>query len=211
MKSARILTALIGMAACQAMAAPETRSPTDAELASLQAYYHQQFPTAPPAKPAFSIIRESAKGAWTITASVDSPPTRGLRALCRMNRTDFRYTNRWSAAGKRRPYAWLEQRGCTATARAVEMVQQLPDTELAALLEQHLALLQSARILLGGNTACASQRSFKFALTQIVVGSAGPSPEVLAGLVFKSDHDTLATVWAKRNGADYTAWNVSCP
>jgi hypothetical protein len=211
MKSARILTALIGMAACQAMAAPETRAPTEAELASFQAYYQQQFPGTLPAKPVYRIARETAKSAWTITATVDSLPTRGLRALCRMNRTDFRYTNRWGGGDRPRPYAWLEHRGCTATARAVEMVQQMPDTELAALLEQHQALLQSARILLGGNTSCASQRSFRFALTQIVVGSAGPSPEVLAGLVYKSDHDTQATVWAKRNGADYNAWNVSCP
>lgn len=211
MKSALILTALIGMAAGRVMATPETRAPTPAELASFHAHYQQRFPNTPPAKPVFSITREAAKGAWTVTASVDSTPTRGLRALCRMNRTDFRYTGKWSAGDKPRPHAWLERGGCTATARAVEMVQQMPDTEVAALLEQHLTLLQSARILLGGNTACASQRSFKFALAQIKVGSAGPSPEVLAGLVFKSDHATLATVWARRNGAEYNAWNVSCP
>lgn len=211
MKFSLTLIASIGMLATPALAAPETRPPTDAELASFHAHYRQQFPSTPPAKPVFSITRESAKGAWMMTATLDSTPTRGLRALCRMNRTDFRYTGKWSAGDKPRPYAWLEHRGCTATARAVEMAQQLPDTEVAALLEQHLALLQSARILLGGNTACASQRSYKFALAQITVGSAGPSPEVLAGLVFKSDHATLATVWARRNGAGYNAWNVSCP
>jgi hypothetical protein len=211
MKSALILTALVSATAGQAMAAPETRPPTDAELASFHAHYQQQFPNTRPAKPVFNITREGAKGAWTITASVDSAPTRGLGALCRMNRSDFRYAGRWSGGDKARPYAWLEHRGCTMTARAVEMVQQLPDTEVARLLEQHLALLQSARILLGGTTACASQRSFRFTLAQIEVGSAGPSPEVLAGLVFRSDHDTVAKVWARRSGADYNAWNVSCP
>jgi len=211
MKSVLILTALAGAAAGQAMAAPETRPPTDAELASFQAHYQQQFPRRPPAKPVFSITREAAKSAWTLTATVDSPPTRGLRALCRMTRTDFRYAGQWRASDKARPYAWLEHRGCTATARAVEMVQQMPDTEAAGLLEHHLALLQSARILLAGNTACASQRSFKFTLAQIEVGTAGPSAEVLAGLVFKSDHNTVAKVWARRSGADYNAWNVSCP
>lgn len=72
MKSALILTALVGAAAGQALAAPETRPPADAELASFHAHYRQQFPGPPSAKPVFSITRETAKGAWTITATVDS-------------------------------------------------------------------------------------------------------------------------------------------
>jgi hypothetical protein len=211
MKLAPTLTALLSVAASMANAAPEARPPSDAELASFSAYYQQQFPANPPAKPVFSITRENPKSAWTIGAAVDAPARRGLHALCRMTRTDFRYAGRWSAAGQPRPYAWLERRGCAATAQAVEMLQQMPDTEVIGLLERQGQLLQSARILLGGNTACASQRSFRFALAKIDVGTAGPSTEVLAGLVYKSDHDTLATVWVRRNGADYTAWNVSCP
>jgi hypothetical protein len=211
MKSAPILAALLAMATVPAMAAPETRSPTDAETTSLNSYYRQQYPSHRLAKPVFSITRDSPKSAWTISATSQSAPQRGLRSLCRMNRTDFHYAGRWSAGDTARQFVWLEWPGCTATARAVELLQPMPDTDVIGLLERQTALLHSARILLGGNSACASQRSYRFALARITVGTSGPSPEVLAGLVFKSDHDTLATVWAKRNGLEYTPWNVSCP
>lgn len=224
MKPAFALTALLILAAVPVIAAPttaapttaapETRPPTDAELASFHAHYRQQFPNKPPAKPVFSIARANPKSAWTISASVDSPAQAGAGRLCRMTRTDFRYDvragGRWSAAGQPRAFAWVERPACEDTARAVEMLHPLPDTEVVGLLAQRLALLHAARILLAGNTSCASQRSYKYELARIDVGSAGASPEVMAGLVFKSDHGTFATVWARRSGATYNAWNVSC-
>jgi hypothetical protein len=210
MKHALIATALCGMALSPAMAAPETRAPSAAELASFDAYYRQQSPTSPPAKPVFSITRENEKAGWTISATVDSAPQPGAGRLCRMTRSQFRYSGGQWSADQARAYAWMERPLCKDTARAVELLHPMPDTDVSALMANRVALLNGARILLGGNTACASQRSFKFALAKIDVGTAGPSPELLAGLVYKSDHGTYATVWARRSGLDYSAWNVSC-
>lgn len=196
--------------AAPAIAAPETRAPTDAERASFDAFYQPRFPGAH-AAPLLSIGRADPKQPWRIAASVDSAPRRGLGALCRLDRLDFSFAGHWNAAAEARPYAWLERAGCAHPAPAVELLQQMPDVDLVALLERQAALLQSARILLGGNTACASQRSFRFALAAVTVGSAGPNPELMAGLVFKSDHATSATVWIRRSGLDYNAWNVTCP
>lgn len=199
------------MAPTPARAEPETRPISDAEVKAFASYYQQQFHGMHPGQPVFTVSRESPKAPWIIRATLASHPQRGLRALCRMNRADFTYAGRWSASGKVRPYAWIERSGCKNVHQAVEIVQQMPDTEVLGLLENRFALLQSARLLLAGNSACASQRSFRFAPVQITTGSAGPSPEVMAGLVFKSDHGTLATVWVRRTGAAYGAWNVSCP
>lgn len=206
---ALIMAALIGATASPAMAAPETRAPSTAELASFHDHYQQQFPNSPPAKPVFAITRDNEKSAWTISATVDSAPQAGAGRLCRMTRNTFRYSGQW-ITDKPRAYAWMERPQCKDAARAVEMLHPMPDTDVSALFTHRVALLHSARILLAGNTACASQRSFKFELAKIDVGSAGPSPELLAGLVFKSDHGTYATVWARRSGLVYNAWNVSC-
>lgn len=203
--------AALSLAAPLAVAAPETRPITDAEAKAFASYYQQQWPGAHPGKPVFSASRDDPKKPWTVGATLDSHPQRGLQALCRMQRSHFSYAGRWSASGKPRLYAWIERSGCKNVNQAVELLAQLPDSEVLGLLENRFALLQNARILLAGNSACASQRSYRFAPAQITVGSAGPSPEVMAGLVFKSDHGTAATVWVRRSGADYSAWNVSCP
>ncbi len=210
-----IHTAILFIASTAATAASTTtaltRVATDAEVSSFASYYRQQFPGAHPGKPVFNIARSDPKASWTINATLDSHPQRGLKALCRMSRADFSYTGRWSASGKPRPYAWIERSGCKNLHQAVELLVPMPDTDVLGLLESRYALLNSARILLAGNSACASQRSFRFAPAQLTVGTAGPSPENLAGLVYKSDHGTFATVWARRNGDQYSAWNVSCP
>jgi hypothetical protein len=210
LKHALIATALCTMALNPVTAAPESRDASAAELASFQAHYRQQYPGSPPAKPVFSITRENEKSAWAVSATVDSAPQAGAGRLCRMTRSQFRYSGGQWSADQSRAYAWMERPLCKDKARAVEMLHPMPDTDLIALLPNRMALLHGARILLGGNTACASQRAFKFELAKVDVGSTGPNPEVLAGLVFRSDHGTYATVWVKRSGLDYTAWNVSC-
>lgn len=204
-----ILALLACAAASPATAAPGTRAPSAAELASFHSYYRQQFPASPAARPVFTITRVNDKSAWTIVATVDSAPQAGAGRLCRMTRSDFRYSGQWRAAPPR-ALAWMERPLCQDSGRAVEMLHPMPDTDVNALIANRMALLHGARILLGGNTACASQRSFKFTLAKIDVGSAGPSPELMAGLVFRSDHGTYATVWARRSGLAYSAWNVSC-
>lgn len=212
MNLAQSLAALTLAAAASPIsaAAPETRAPSEAELKSFNEFYQQQQPAPLPAKPVFTISRPDPKAKWTLAASVDTPPQRGLRLLCRMTRSEFSYAGRWMA-GATLQMAWLQRGACSVPAQAVELKHQMPDTELIALMEHQASLLQSARIMLGGNTTCASQRSYRYALTAIDIGKAGPSPELLAGLVFTSDHNTQATVWARRSGPDYSAWNVSCP
>ncbi|MES2319471.1 MAG: hypothetical protein V4631_18475 [Pseudomonadota bacterium] len=210
MKPVPALTVCILAALTMATASAETRLVTDAEQASFHAHYQQQFPGLAPAKPVFTVTRTNPKAPWTISATVDSTPQRGVRALCRMKRSDFSFDGRWSGAVKARPYAWLERPGCTKIPYAIELLQQMPDTEVASLLEHQTEMMFTARILLGGNTSCASQRAYRFVLHQLDVGTVGSNPEVLAGLVFKSDHATFATVWVKRTGLDYNAWNVSC-
>jgi hypothetical protein len=197
------------LAAPMAMAS-DVRDVSEAERASLMTMLRQKSPTVIP-RPVFAAARSGAGVPWEVTAIVDTAPQRGLRQLCRLQRQSFRLAGQWQADGAPRAYAWLERPGCSATGRAVEMLEPMPDQELIGLLEHQVPLLQSARILLGGNSRCASQRSFNFSLSAVDVGSAGASPELLAGLVFTSDHGTRATVWARRSGADYTAWNVSCP
>jgi hypothetical protein len=188
---------------------PQTRSPSAAELKSFQAYYHQRFAEREAGTPVFAISRADAKQAWTIGASVDAPAKRGFGALCRMERIDFSFAGRWSDT--RRSYAWMEHAGCANKERAVELLEPVPDVDLLALLELQLPLLERGRILLSGNTACASKRAYRFALDKVTVGSAGPNPEVMAGLMYKRDHNTMAKVWVKRSGLEYTARNVSCP
>lgn len=67
--------------------------------------------------------------------------------------------------------------------------------------------MERARLLMTGNTACAPLRALKFALAAVDVGAAAAS----YALVFKSDRDSYARVWLRKSGAQYDAWNVTCP
>jgi hypothetical protein len=191
-------------------AAAETRVPSELELKAFHTYYQRQFPDNHANQPTFSITRVNAADPWDVSAYVDSQPQRGLRALCRMQRIDFKLDGRWAAAERQRQYVWLDQKQCRAPARPVELKYPMPDADVLGLLERQHALLKSARLLFGGNTACARQRALNFSLARIDVGTSGSSSEVLAGLEFESDRNTSATVWVRRSGLDYNAWNVSC-
>jgi hypothetical protein len=210
MKRAISLAALALAASPLAMAAPETRAPTAPEAQSFDAYYRQQFPQAQPATPAFTVSRPGPGAVWTLTASVDAPPAHDLLALCRSSRSQFTYNGRWTATAPRQ-FAWLQRGACVAPPQPVELKQPMASTKVIALLERQAALLQSARIMLSGNTSCARQRSYRYVLTGLDAGTAGPSPGLSAGLVYTSDHGTQATVWVRRSGLDFIAWAVSCP
>lgn len=106
--------------------------------------------------------------------------------------------------------AWLGRPNCQAPARPVRLEQRLPDTELIVALEQHAKVLAQARLLFAGNTSCASQRSFNFALVSLGVSAAGKQSEEMVQWVFESDHKTAARVWARKNGASYDVWYVAC-
>ncbi|MDQ1920997.1 hypothetical protein [Massilia pseudoviolaceinigra] len=210
---AALLTMLL-LAAAGARAGAQTRALAEAELKSFHAYYQKRFPDNHSAPPAFAVTRASATAPWQVTATVRTAPRRGLKLLCRMQRIDFAYapeTGEWSGGERARQFVWLERAsGCAVPARPVELLQRMPDTELVGVLAQQGKLLDKARLLLAGNTGCARQRSAPFELHAIDVGTTGEGSEEMVALVYRSARDGDATIWARRTGADYDAWNASC-
>jgi hypothetical protein len=182
---------------------------TEAERKSFFDFYQKKFPADHGQQPVFSRPAQGA-GEALLLAHVDSPPKRGLRALCRMERRVFENKGGWSVDERRRQFVWLDAKGCSTPAHPVELQYPMPDADVAGLLEHEREVLKSARLLFGGNSQCARHRALNFTLMRIEIGSSGSSPEVLAGLAFGSDRDTSATVWVRRSGLDYNAWNVNC-
>jgi hypothetical protein len=210
-----LLAAPAPAAAATSVPAP-TRAPTEAELKAFHAYYQKRFPDDHSAQPAFAFTRADADAPWQLTATVSLAPRRGARLLCRMQRIDFSYapaSGQWNAADTMRQFVWLDRAsGCALPARPVALLQRMPDTELAAVLAQQANLLEKARLLLAGNSACARHRSLPFALHAIDVSASGSSGEEMVALTYRSvsGGDTDATIWARRSGADYDAWNAAC-
>lgn len=203
------LAALAAMA-CAPVAAAESRAATDTERAAFSAFYRAQFPGARDVAPSFIIERDNDRQPWRLGARVDAKPRRAARALCRMDRMRFVHVGEWAMDQPTR-LAWLDRGSCGAPpATAVLLLERMPDTDVVALLEQHANVLSRARLLFAGNTSCAVQRSLRFGLHAIDVGSAVPGGEEMAELVFRSDRNTSATVWVRRTGLAYDPWNVSC-
>ncbi|MDO8439141.1 MAG: hypothetical protein Q7S67_02745, partial [Telluria sp.] len=136
---------------------------------------------------------------------------RGLRTLCRMTRTSFSFDKVWSVLPQRTEFVWLQKGACRPSASAATLQNRMPDTELVSVLEQHPKVLARARLLMAGNSACASARSFNFGLASIGVGTSGKETEEMVELGYVSDRRTTARIWIRRSGAEYDAWNVACP
>jgi hypothetical protein len=207
--SANIMLLLAALCAAPAAAASDPRPVTQAERKGFFDFYQKKFPDDHSQQPAFA-FRPQGAGEPVLVAHVDSPPKRGLRALCRMERRLFENKGGWSVDERRRQFVWLDAKGCSTPARPVELQYPMPDADVAGLLEHERDVLKSARLLFGGNSQCASRRALNFSLARIEIGTSGSSAEVLAGLVFRSDRDTTASVWVRRSGLDYNAWNVNC-
>lgn len=173
----------------------------EAQKSSFHSFYRATFPDDHAAQPVFS-----ATG-----AHVDSTPRRGLRTLCRMTRTRFGFDKEWSVAPQRTEFVWLQKGACSPSASAATLLNRMPDTELISVLEQHPKVLARARLLMAGNSACASARSFNFGLASIGVGTTGKETEEMVELGYASDHKTAVKIWIRRSGAEYDAWNVACP
>ncbi len=208
------LLALFGLATAGAQSPPQSRAVSEAERAAFHAYYQKRFPNEHADAPRFLVERKEGADSWNLSAQVDRAPQRGYRQLCRMRRVDFLYFNEaraWSAAEGTRQYVWLNPAaGCAQAGAPVELKVRMPDTEVVSVLAQQENLLASARLLMAGNSACASQRSYRFALAAIDVGASGSGVEEMVALTYASDRATRATVWARRGGAEYSPWNVSC-
>jgi hypothetical protein len=193
----------------------EVRHLSTQERAAFDGFYRERFNDVPLGEPAFAASRPAPGRPWTVTATLDSPPKRGVGALCRMQRSLFHYDPRAAArerwqAGAQRQFAWLDKAACTAPQRPIEMLQAVPDTALLPLLEQHGVMLLKARLLFAGNTSCAPMRSLRFHLTGIDVGAVPGASEHLYALVFASDRDTQARVYVKLRANEWNAWGAAC-
>ncbi|WP_295999878.1 hypothetical protein [Rugamonas sp.] len=218
-----LLAVAAGAAAPAPEAATETRAATAQEIASFDAY-RRALPADPAdaadadhAAPRFDIQRQHRARAWTIAAYVDAAPLRSSPALCRMRRRAYDYSaaapkdQRWSARLPEQQLVWLANgAACAAPTQPVELTRPLPDAAIVGLLRQHPALMQRARLLLAGNSACIGLRSLPF--HPIALGPAAPAPGAVAmySLTFQSDRDSTAQVTVRNSGAELSAWGVSC-
>lgn len=186
-----------------------------AERASLLQFYAQQYPGQSAARTVFQSGAVVGGNGRELVGSVEAPPTRGHGALCRTQRTKFVLQGRgkqahWQEAGMEY-YAWLDRGACRPVAEPVRLLQRIPDTELEGVLLYQKPLLERARLLMAGNTACAPLRALKFSLAAVDVGTSTPRDEERYALVFKSDRDSYARIWLRKSAGQYDGWNVTCP
>lgn len=208
--------ALFAVAAvCGSAGAAEAVAIDAQQRASLLAFYAQQYPGEAAARTVFESVPVVGGRGREVVGSVEAPPYRGHGALCRTQRTKFILHGegkqaRWQEAGMEY-YAWLDRGTCRPVAEPVRMLQRIPDTELEGVLLYQKPLLARARLLMAGNTACAPLRALNFVLAAVDVGAAAPRAEERYAMVFKSDRDSYARIWLRKSGAQYDAWNVTCP
>lgn len=211
----RPLALCVVSALCLPACAAEAVAVDAQQRASLLEFYAQQYPGEPAARTVFESVPVVGGRGSEVVGSVETSPYRGHGALCRTQRTKFVLHGegkqaRWQEAGMEY-YAWLDRGTCRPVAEPVRMLQRVPDGELEGVLLYQKSLLERARLLMAGNTACAPLRALKFSLAAVDVGAAAPRAEERYALVFKSDRDSYARVWLRKSGAQYDAWNVTCP
>jgi len=143
---------------------------------------------------------------WRLSAHEDAPAVRAVLPLCRVQRTVFERTRKvWSE--RTETWLWVHhapQCG-PAPASAVQVRSELPELDILRLIQAQSDLLQSARLLMAGNTSCAPTRSRNFRLIALDKAKDG-----LPTLVFESDIGTEAAIAVRKSRADLTAWNVNC-
>ena len=192
------------------LAHAESRAASAQERAAFDTFYRARF-GAGASLPPLKVERMMRKGPWTLSAQADAAPRRARGALCRMERYDFTFDRVWRAAPPRQ-LVWLDAKACRPGTAAVELLQRMPDTDVIGLLERATPkLLEHARLVMAGNSACAIARSVPFALAAIDVDSPGAGTEQMAALVYRGDVGTSMNVWMRRSGATLDLWTVSCP
>lgn len=212
--AALLLLSMLAPACAETIIPLQTRAPSEAEVKAFHAYYQARFPDNHSAQPAFAVTRGHSAVPWEVSATVNLDPQRGLKQLCRMQRIEFQYAiadKQWTVSDKVHQLVWLERAsGCTIPPKPVQLLQRMPDSELVSVLAQQARLLEKARLLLAGNSACARHRSLPFELHAVDVSATGSSSEEMLALTYRSGPMAKATVWARRSGADYDAWNADC-
>lgn len=203
--------AVLALAACLAcghaagIAPPALVPATEADSARFDAWYASAYPD----QPAVSRMVRSRSDGVPVDATVVGQVRRAARALCVAQQRRFVYESGWKLVQPGLQVAWLEKAGCTAHERGVPTDFPMPETDLLELLERSERLLASARLLFAGNTECARLRAYPFALAGIGVSAPVRGGETMARLVFLG-RQGMATVWVRRSGLEYTAWNVAC-
>lgn len=214
--------------------ARDHREPTEAEVRSFTEYVDQRAAAMAAASggarplllpPVLSAERDSrgktAKGPWQLSAQVDTRPRHGAVDLCHIIRTRFRHDasaragQRWSEDGTAAEYVWLSggPAPCGAPKQLIELprpLPALPAADVVRLLELQSTLLTRARLLFAGNTSCARQRAYRFELAALERAAPEPGASAMYALTYRSDRATTARVTVRKNGPEFTAWNVSC-
>lgn len=233
LSAAVLLMAPAAAAATKKQAQPplQQRAPNQAELQSFEQFYEQRValatianhgvrPPSPLFAPAFDIERRRGSRDWSVIARVDSSPRHSGADLCLSIRRSYVYDaraaagQRWSDAAAAPEYlVWLAQPAtpCSGPVTTVRMEATLPPPDVASMLRQQAELLSRARLLFAGNTQCARQRALNFKLDAIEAGAPMAGAPLIYRMVFRSDRDSTAHVAVRKSGAEFTAWNVSCP
>jgi hypothetical protein len=218
---AAALAALMQMGV--ALAAPEpqaaSRTATPAEQESFFDWYNAHRPEARGLlRPQFSVSQDQEKrgkrGKRRVTATVDGPARRAVLPLCRQPRAVYEYDPRagkearWREAGPPQTLVWIHhQPQCGAQPDTpVRLLQPLAEMDILMLLQNHPAILGSARLLMAGNTSCAPSRSRGYRLTGLDRGKDG-----LPVLVFENDIAGEARVSVRRTRNELLPWSVTCP
>lgn len=194
--------------ACRAaVALPGAPAVTAAQQRALEQLVSERYPAAV-AKPVLA-LRSLSAGTSRIVAELDLPPQRGLRNLCRITSPTFAFDGQWRETG-RAQRVWLNRASCAARGAQVRLDVPVPDSEVILALERHQPLLARARLIMAGNSQCAFERSSRFYLTSIGLGTTRSGNENMLALGFTSDRHVALSLLARRSGADFDAWEVAC-
>jgi len=208
--------ALAVAAAAWAATAPDAAAlpageATAAQRMSFDVFYGTQHPGA-------SYQASFARDAdGTLVAAADGPAVRGAWKLCTAERRSYRQaaapaSARWQAAGPPHKLVWLDGAGdCGTDAAKVALTTPLGERDIVTVLEREADVVRHARLLLAGNTRCASQRAHAFVLTAIGPAAEAARPgERMLRLSYRSDRGGTAHITIRKRARQLDAWNVHC-
>ncbi|UTY56392.1 hypothetical protein [Massilia sp. erpn] len=203
----------------------ETRPASAAEIQSFATFRQQQLPETTAMPTSFSATRQRGSRQWQVQATLDAAPVRApALPMCIMQRRVFSYAaraakdKRWSEQLPAQQLVWLHHKPQCAVPEAdkppvhpVRLLQAQPDMSTLTLLVNRSELLERARLLMAGNTACARLRARSFLLDAVSREPAGSPDAGMALLVFRSDIGAEAHITVRKSRTELTAWNVRCP
>ena len=206
--------AAVAAPAHSAAEAPESRPPSEAERRALLALLKREHgaDAASLAEPQFRITRAPSARRWHVRASLAGRPKAGWKQVCHQRRAEYEFGPRgWHRLPQPSVWVWLGAPRCAVPAAPVQLRAPLPDTEILPLLERQRALGERMRVLMVGNSECASQRGLGFALRALDVSNPAGGAELMPMLTYGSSTGTEARLYVRRNGANFDPWTVSCP